>query len=82
MRSLVSRDAYRDHAGANCALRAAEVRVFNRSSLNGDGCSFKGDEAGRLGVLDFVAEDADALADLETGETRCTGVCSRRRGRL
>ena len=27
---------------------------------------FKGDEAGRLGVLDFVAEDADALAGLET----------------
>ena len=26
---------------------------------------FKGDEAGRLGVLDLVAEDAEALADLE-----------------
>ena len=37
---------------------------------------FKGDEAGRLGVLDFVAEDADALADLETKVKRDVLECA------
>jgi isohexenylglutaconyl-CoA hydratase len=37
---------------------------------------FTGDEAGRLGVLDFVAEDADALADLETRVKRDVLECA------
>ena len=37
---------------------------------------FKGDEAGRLGVLDFVAEDADALAGLETKVKRDVLECA------
>ena len=37
---------------------------------------FKGDEAARLGVLDFVAEDADALADLETKVKRDVLECA------
>ena len=37
---------------------------------------FKGDEAGRLGVLDFVAEHADALADLETKVKRDVLECA------
>ena len=37
---------------------------------------FKGDEAGRLGVLDFVAEDTDVLADLETKVKRDVLECA------
>ena len=37
---------------------------------------FKGDEAGQLGVVDFVADDADALADLETKVKRDVLECA------
>ena len=37
---------------------------------------FKGDEAGRLGVLDFVAEDDAALAELETKVKRDVLECA------
>ena len=37
---------------------------------------FRGDEAGRLGVLDFVAEDAVALADFETRVKRDVLECA------